>query len=87
MDTSVTCSLYRPWNQIGIYPVSLIQNAMPVMGDGFCFVNAKDLVLSCDYGEVVTVDPMANNILEHLATNAYYYKQFHTSDQIWDAEG
>ena len=41
----------------------------------------------CDHDEVVTVDDMVNNILEHLAANADYYKQFHTGDLLWDAEG
>ena len=45
------------------------------------------MVLYCDYDETVTVDHMANNILEHLATNADYYKQFHTVDLIQDVEG
>ena len=57
------------------------------MGDGCCFLNGIDLVLYCDYDEVITVDHMANNILEHLATNAYYYQQFHTSNLKQDAEG
>ena len=35
-------------------------------------MNANDLVLYCDCDEVVTVDHMVNNILEHLATNADY---------------
>ena len=59
---------------------------MPVMGNGFCPLNAIDLVLYCDYNEMVTVDHMANNILEHLAVNADYYKQSHTDDIIQDTD-
>ena len=76
-----------PWNQLGIHLVSLSQKVMPVMGDNFCFLNTIDLVLYCDYDEIVTVDHMVNNILDHLATNAEYYKQFNTGDLIWNAEG
>ena len=57
------------------------------MGDYFCFLDANDLVLYCDYDEALTVDHMANNILEHLAASADYYIQFHTGDLIPDGEG
>ena len=48
---------------------------MPVVSNGFCFLNAIDLVLYCDYDKDVTVDYMAKKFLEYLATNADYYKQ------------
>ena len=86
MDPSIIFSLYTPWNQLGIQLVSPGWKVMPVIDDYSCFLNANDLVLYCDYDEVVTVDHMANNILEHFATNADYYKQFHTGSLIWDAE-
>ena len=60
---------------------------MAVRGDGFCLLNAIDLLLYCDFDEVVTVDNMANSVLEHLATNIDYYKQFHTGDLLWDSKG
>ena len=60
---------------------------MPVLGDGFSCMNAIDLVLYCEYDEVVTADHMANNLLEHLAADADYYKQFNTGNLIQDAEG
>ena len=53
---------------------------MPVKDDGFCFLNAIDLVPYCDYNEVVTVDSLASHILGHLADNVDYYKWFHTGD-------
>ena len=56
------------------------------MGDGFCFLNAIELVLYCDYNEVVTLDEMVNTILVHLAANAYHYKGCHMDDIWWDAE-
>ena len=80
METSVICSLHMPWDQLGIHMISLSQKVMPVMGNGSCFLNAIDLVLYHDYDGVVTVDHMANSILEHLSTNADYYKQYHTGD-------
>ena len=60
---------------------------MPVRGCSFCFLNAIDLVLDCGYNDIVTVDHMVNNILEHLATNVHYYKQFHMGDLLQDAKG
>ena len=80
MDLSVIGSLYMPWNLLGIHLVSLSQTVMPVMADSFCFLYVIDLVLHCDYDEVKTVDHMANNILDYLATNADYYKQFFIGD-------
>ena len=56
------------------------------MGDGFCFLNAIDLALYCQYNEVVMVDSLVSNILGHLAVNVDYYKHFHTGDYLWDAE-
>ena len=60
---------------------------MLVRGNGFCLLNAVDLVLYCDYNEVVTVYSLASNILEYLIANVDYYKQFHTADVLQDAEG
>ena len=87
MDTSIICTLHRPWDQLDIYLVSLGCKVMLVKGDGFCFLNAIDLVLYCGYVEVITLENMVNNILEHLVANADYYKLFHTGDLLWDVEG
>ena len=62
---------------------------MPVMGDGFCFLNTSIyLLLYCNYDKFVTVDHIPNNNLEHPAANADDCKQFHTGDLlISDREG
>ena len=49
-----------------------------VMGDGFCFLNATDLVLYCDHNEVVAFNSLASIILGHLVANVNYYEWFHT---------
>ena len=59
---------------------------MPVRGDGFCFLNAIDMVLYCDHYEVVTFDSMESTILGHLVANVKYYKWFHTGDVSKDTE-
>ena len=53
-EASIICSIDMPWDQLGIYMYNLGYQVMPVQGDGFCFLNAIDLVLNCDHIEVVT---------------------------------
>ena len=60
---------------------------MPVRGNGFCFLNALDLVLYCDYNEVVIVASLASSILGHLVANVDHYKWFHAEDILRDTEG
>ena len=74
-------------HMICIYLFSHGCEVMPVRGYGFCFLNAIDLLLCCDYNEVVTVSNLASNILGHLVANVDYYKQFHTEDILQDTEG
>ena len=54
------------WDQLSIYIYNLGHQVMPVRGDGFCFLNAIDMVLYCDHNEVVTFDSMESTILGHL---------------------
>ena len=75
-----------PWDQLSRFLVSHSHRVQPARGDGFYFLNAIELVLYCDYEQVVTVDDMVTYIIEHLATNADYYKQLHTGDLLQDAE-
>ena len=60
------------WNHLGTYVYNLGYQIMPVRGDGFCFLNAIDMVLYCDHNEVVTFDSLASTILEHPAANAKF---------------
>ena len=76
-----------PWDQLGIYIYNLGHQVMPVRGDGFCFLDAIDLVLYCYHNEVVTLNSLASNILGHLAANVNFYKEFHTEDVLKDTEG
>ena len=75
-----------PWDQLSIYIYNLGCQVMPVRGDGFCFLNAIGMVLSCDYNEVIIFDSMEGTILVHLAANVKYYKWFHTGDILNDKE-
>ena len=58
-----------PWDQLPMHLVSHGCKVMPVRGDGFCFLNAIDLVLYCDNNEAVTVNSLESNILGHLTAN------------------
>ena len=62
-----------PWDQLDIYMYNHGCHIMPVMGDDFCFVNAINLVLYCDYNEVVMQDSLASNILGCLVANVHYH--------------
>ena len=59
---------------------------MPLRNDGFCFLNAIDMVLYCDHNERLTYDSLESTILGHLAANVMYYKLLHTGDMLKDAE-
>ena len=87
MDTAISCSMNMPWDLLAMYLISHSHKIMPIRGDGFCFLNATDLILYHDYNKVVTVYCMASNILGHLAAHVDYYKQFHTVGILQDAEG
>ena len=76
-----------PLDQLGIYIYKLGCHIMPVRDDGFCFLNAIDLVLYCNHNEVLTLDSMASNILGHFMENVNIYKWFHTGDVLKDTEG
>ena len=87
MDTSIICSLPMLWHQLSCFLYRNSFRGQPITGDGFCFLNAVELVLHCDYGEVVTLDDIVTNIPEYFATNTSYSKWFHTVDLLWDTKG
>ena len=84
--TSVIYNLDIPWDQLCIYVYNLRHQVIPVRVNGFCFLKAVDMVLSCDHNEVVTFDNMESTILGHLVANVKYYKLFHTGDILKDAQ-
>ena len=86
MDTSIICNMKMPWDQLGIHLFSHGNQALPVRGDSFCFLNAIDLVFYCDY-EVVMVDSLESSVQGHLVANVDYYKWFHIGDILQYAEG
>ena len=47
------------------------------LADGFCFLHPVGVVLHMDHDKMVPTDNMESSILDHLTSNAYYYKLFH----------
>ena len=86
MNTSSICRLPMTWNQLSCFWYRHGHKIQTISVDEFCFLNAIELVLYCDYDEVVTCDDIVNNIIEHLATNANCYKGFHNGDLVQTAE-
>ena len=80
MNTPVICSLHMPWDQLSCFLYRNSHKLQPIKGDRFCFLNTIELVLYSDYDDIVTLDDMVNNILDHVAAYASYYKVFHTGD-------
>ena len=87
MDPSIICSVKMPWGKLGIYLFSHGHQVTSVKGDGFCFLNAIELVLYYDYNDDLIINGLASNILGHLVSNVDYYKWLQTEDILWDAEG
>ena len=87
MVTSIICSLPIPRRQLSCFLYRHSQKIQPIKADGFCLLNAIELVLCCDYDKVVTLGDMANTIPVHLAANADHYKTFHTDDIVWMQRG
>ena len=44
-EASIIWSFDMPWDQLGIYMYNLGCQVMPVVGDGFSFLNATDVAL------------------------------------------
>ena len=86
MDTSIICSLNIPLKQLSCFLHRHDCKIQAIRGDGFCFLNAIELVLCCDYDELVKLDHMQNTILVHHAANADHYKGFHMDNVIQEAD-
>ena len=52
------------------------------MANGFCFLQAIDILVYMDHDEVVTFNSMQSTILGHLVGSVNYYKLFHTGDVL-----
>ena len=57
-----------------------------VRSNGFCFLHAVGMVLYMDHDEMVTLDTMESNILDHMASTVNYYKLFHTGHVLKDTQ-
>ena len=75
-----------PWDELSLYIYNLSHPVIPVRANGFCFLHAVDMALSCDHDDVVTFESIESTILGHLAANVNYYNLFHTGDVLRNAE-
>ena len=82
--TYVTCSHDMPWDQLPHYVIKLQHQVMAVRSDRFCFLHAVSMILGMDHDEMITLDKIQSSILDHMASNVNYYKQFHTGHVLKD---
>ena len=54
------------------------------MADEFCFLHAVCMTICMDHDEEMTLGKLQNGILDHVAANVNYYKQFHAGHLLKD---
>ena len=74
------------WDQLPLYVYNLGPQVTVARSNGFCFLHAVGMVLYMDHDEMVTLYNMESSILDHLVSNANYYKLFHTGHVLKDAQ-
>ena len=84
--TYVICSIDRPWDQLPHYIFKLQHQVMAIRANGFCFLHAVCMILCMDCDEEMTLDKLQSSILDHMAANVNYYKQFHTGHVLKDVK-
>ena len=73
-----------PWDKLPQFIHKLQCQVIPNRADGFCFLHAVCMTLCMDYYADMTLGKLQSSILDHLAANVNYYKQFHTGNVLKD---
>ena len=82
----IICSIDMPWDQLLHYIIKLQCEVTVIRSDGFCFLHTVIMILSMNHDEEITLDKMQSSILDHMAANVNYYKQFHTGHLLMDVK-
>ena len=72
------------WDRLPQLVYKLQHQVIPIMANGFCFLQAVCLTVCMDHEEDMTVGKLQSSILNHMEANTNYYKQFHTGNVLKD---
>ena len=75
-----------PWDKLPQFVYKLQHQVIPNRADGFCFLHAVCLAVCMDHDEEMTLGKLQSSILDHMAANVNYYKQFHTGNVLKDVK-
>ena len=82
----VFCSISMPWDKLPQFIHKLQCQVIPNRANGFCFLHAVCLTVCMDHDEEMTLGKLQSSILDHMAANVNYYKQFHTGNVLKDVK-
>ena len=71
-----------PWDKLPQCIYKLQCQVIPNRADGFCFLHAVCKTVCMDHDEEMTLCKLKSSILDHMAANVNYYKQFHTGNVL-----
>ena len=77
-------SISMPTDNLPQFIYKLQCQVIPNRANGFCFLHAVCLTVCMDHDEEMTLDKLQSSILDHMAANGNYYKQFHTGNVLKD---
>ena len=63
-----------PWDKLPQLVYKLQCHIVPIMADGFCFLQAVCLTVCMDHEEDMIVGKLQSSILNHMEANTNYYK-------------
>ena len=78
----VIYSINMLWDQLPQYVLKLQHQVTAIMSDGFCFLHTVCMILGMDHDEEMTLGQLQSSILDHMATNVNYYRQFHIGNVL-----
>ena len=73
------------WDKLPQFIYKLPCQVIPNRADGFCFLHAVCLTACLDHDEEMALGKLQSSILDHMAANVNYYKEFHTGNVLKDA--
>ena len=75
-----------PWDKLPQFIYKLRCQVITSRADGFCFLHAVCLTVCMGHDEEMTLGKLKSSILDHMAANVNYYKQFHTGNVLKDVK-
>ena len=82
----VFCSINMLWDKLPQFVDKLQCPVIPNRANGFCFLHAVCMTLCMDYDADMTLGKLQSSVLDYMAANVNYYKQFHTGNVSKDVK-